>query len=157
MCPPKNFFLWDPPNKISYACLPSVPYVLLITLHFIRKNQHLHDICGACGVASNSYHESCSCNSKSFPEKIYILPIPHSRLWLAYDQVMERVGSCVYENHVIPPVTQEHKSHYILPTSIWFFASIFQVNIKGLCLGHVNHPLMVKALQYYILYTITEH
>lgn len=102
------------------------------------RTEHLHDIWGACGVVSNFYHESCSCNSKSFPEKIYILPIPHPRLWMAYDQVMEKVESCVYENHVIPPARQEHKTQYILFTGIRFLVFIFQVNIKRLCLGLVK-------------------
>lgn len=128
---------------VSHQCYMSCSSYSISSI----RTEHLHGICGACGVASNSFHESYSCNSKFFPEKIYILPIPHSRLWLAYDQVMERVESCVYENHVIPPVRQEHKSQYMLPTGIRFFAFIFQVNIKGLCLGHVNHPVMVKALQ----------
>jgi hypothetical protein len=66
---------------------------------------------------------------------------------MAYDQVTERVESCVYENHVIPPARQEHKSQYILSTGTKFFPFIFQVNIKGLCLDHVTHPEKVKVLR----------
>jgi hypothetical protein len=61
---------------------------------------------------------------------------------MAYDQVMEKVESCVYENHLIPPAREDHKSQYILSTGIRF---IFQVNIERLCNSFCDGKGFVKS------------
>jgi hypothetical protein len=61
---------------------------------------------------------------------------------------MERVASCVYENHVIPPVRQEHKSQYILSTGIRFFCIHFSskhtVTVVGAWISSCDGKGLVK-------------
>jgi hypothetical protein len=75
---------------------------------------------------------------------------------MAYDQMMEKVESCVYENDVIPPARQEHKTQYNIVycyqiSSIYFSKEtvLGPCYEKGLMKGHCQIQEAMSEVQYF--------